>query len=372
MVFLCQVSWTQTETCLLNADDPDNRIISQVTDLDTIYREYVLKIPSSYSADIPSALIINLHGFGDCSTDYAQTIGSYYNFSELAELNNLIVAYPQGAYRPEKEDTYWEPGDTGIEDIYKNDVYFIEKLIEDIGSDFNVNAEMIYACGYSNGGMMAYSLACNRSNLFSAIGIMSGTMLQEECDLERPVPIIKFHGIDDGVLPYHGSIWYQSVEEVINFWLEQNEIPSGNLASSQLNGGKVQLDEYKGENSCLSLYTVYEEFDKPGDHVWFSDEIDGLTPSNIMWKFFEDNCDTVSSTENDFADIISLFPNPVSSQLHILNAVNSYYKVFDINGKLMLLGKVNSDFEIIEFQNLNEGIYFVKLGDQVEKVVKVD
>lgn len=200
--------WSQTETCLQNLNHPDNHIISQVVGSDTIFREYILHIPENYDENTPTPFLINLHGFGDCASDYSESIGDFYNFSELANEENIIVAYPQGAYRPEKDDTYWEPGDTEVDNIYENDVYFFEQLIADVSSEYNVNADMIYACGYSNGGMMAYSLACHRSNLFSAIGIMSGAMLDDECALEKAVPIINFHGIADGVLPYDGNEWY--------------------------------------------------------------------------------------------------------------------------------------------------------------------
>jgi len=160
----------------------------------------------------------------------------------------------------------------------------------------------------------------------SAIGIMSGTMLEEECSIENPVPIIKFHGIDDGVLPYNGSQWYQSVQEVVNFWLDQNNIPNNNLVSSELNGGKVILNQYYGSenNSCLSLYTINEEYDKPGDHVWFSEEIEGNSPNRIMWDFFKENCSSVNSVniqENQFF----LFPNPANHKLQLRNIPEKDY-----------------------------------------------
>ncbi|MEL7021991.1 MAG: PHB depolymerase family esterase, partial [Bacteroidota bacterium] len=256
IVLLASPTYSQTETCLHNLSHPDYQSIIQVVSSDTIVREYILYIPANYDEANATPLVINLHGFGDCAADYAETMGDFYDFNDLADQENFIVAYPQGAWRPDKEDTYWEPGDAGVDDLYDNDVYFLEQLVSDIASEFNVNMSKVFACGYSNGGMMAYSLACHSSSLFSGIGVMSGALLDGECTLDNPVPIIKFHGIADFVLPYDGNQWYASVNEVIDFWLTQNDIPENSLISTELNNGDVVRDEYFGEtnNSCVTLY----------------------------------------------------------------------------------------------------------------------
>ncbi len=373
VLMLSTEAWSQTQNCTQNQNDPNNHIISQVVGSETITREYILYIPENYDESTSTPLVINMHGFGDCASNYAESIGQFYKFNELADEENFIVAYPQGAYRPEKEDTYWEPGDTGVDDIYESDIYFIEELISDIGSEYNLDADKIYACGYSNGGMMAYSLACNRSNVFSAIGIMSGIMLEEDCTVDNAVPVIKFHGIADFVLPYDGSIWYSSVAEVVNFWLDQNNISNSSLISSQMNGGNVTLDEYSGgdDNSCLDLYTIIEEFDKPGDHVWFSEDIEGLSPNRIMWNFFKNNCSEISSTDNYDIYQYEFYPNPVTDILTIDNAINQTYSVNDINGKLVLEGKIQSDAATVSLEHLQNGVYIIKIGNQVGRLLKI-
>ncbi len=355
---------SQTETCLQNLVNPDIRILSQVINDDTILREYIIKIPSNYNENISTPLVINMHGFGDCASEYSETIGEFYDFSKLAEERNIITVYPQGAYRIEKDDTYWEPGDNGLDNIYENDDYFIKEMISDIQQEFNINSEMIYACGYSNGGMMAYSLACNSSDIFSAIGIMSGTMLEEDCTLQSSVPIIIFHGIEDEVLPYDGNLWYQSVEEVVSFWLEKNNIPANSLIESNLNDGKVSLNEYSGgnENSCLNFYTIYEEYDKPGGHVWFSDEIESATPNELMWNFFMDNCSTINPTIRTFDIEIDIFPNPVTDEINIKTEDNFDLRttLYDHHGK-QILSVTNS--MRMQIDDLSSGLYLLEIED---------
>ena len=94
--------------------------------------------------------------------------------------------------------------------------------------------------------------------------------------------------IADDVLPYEGNQGYQSVSDVVNFWLNHNNIPPSSLVTTELNGGDEVLDEYTGgnENTSVVLYTVNSEHDKPGGHVRFSDSIGGTNPNQIFWDFF--------------------------------------------------------------------------------------
>lgn len=367
---------SQTESCLQNLDHPGYKSISQISSSDTITREYILHIPTNYNIENASPLIINLHGFGDCASDFSKDVGNLYNFNELANQENILVAYPQAAYRPIKDDTYWEPGDNGISNIYENDVYFFEQLIAKIDSEFNIDLDKVFAIGYSNGGMMAYSLACNRDELFSGIGIMSGVMLEEDCTLGSPVPIIKFHGIADEVLPYNGNAWYQSVAEVVNFWLAENNIPQTSLMTTELNEGKVVKDEYLGDDagSCVQLYTIHEEWDKPGGHVWFSEEINGSTPNEIIWNFFSNECNSVNSINENLESsmFLKVYPNPFQDQLNIETkfTLPQNFKLYNLLGELEMTGMLDANVNTIDLELLPPNIYVLQIGNELNKLVK--
>jgi len=270
-----------------------------------------------------------------------------------------------------------EPGDNGVNNIYENDVYFMEQLVENISNEFNVNLDKVYACGYSNGGMMAYSLACNSSELFAGIGIMSGALLDDNCTLQNPVPIIKFHGVADEVLPYDGSVWYQSVAEVVRFWLDRNQIPENNIRTEMLNDGNVVRDEYFGDNSCFTLYTIHEEFDKPGDHVWFSDEIDGVSPNKIMWDFLNESCSSLSSSVNILNEVsdLNIFPNPFSDRINITtnsSLIDQEYIIYDVNGTRLVSGKMNTETVKLKLESLPPNIYLLKIGNNIRKLLKLE
>ena len=253
----------------------------------TVTREYILHVPASYDSNTPTPLVINFHGFGGSASDFSMAIGGgYSNLNSLADSRNFLVAYPQGVVRA-KEGAEWDPGDNGSQNINDNDVYFVEQLISDISKEYMVDLSRVYATGYSNGGMMAYGLACSRGDLIAAAGIMSGIMLQGTCDVNEYTSIIHFHGIADHVLPYEGNQDFQPVSDVVKFWLNHNNIPTSSRVTTELNGGDVVRDEYQGgnENTSVVLYTINREHDKPGGHVWFSDDIGGTNPNQILWDF---------------------------------------------------------------------------------------
>lgn len=252
-------------------------------------REFILFVPDSYNQNNPIPLLINFHGFGGCAVDFVEQVGSGpRGLNEVANNNNFIVAYPQGVSRV-KGSPEWDPGDNGFQSILDNDVFFVEQLIADISNQFNIDPLRIYAAGYSNGGMMAYGLACTKSNLFAAIGVMSGIMLEDICDENRFTSVIHFHGIEDDVLPLAGNQDFQSVSAVIDFWLNHNGIPESNRVRRELNNGNVTLEQFTGGNgnTDFTFYTINREFDKPGGHVWFTGDIEGVSPNQIMWDFLE-------------------------------------------------------------------------------------
>lgn len=288
LVLAALIMGCESDNSTLNEDKSKVSTIAgyRTINVGNLTREYILYIPSSYAKSKPTPLVINFHGFGDSAADYAKTIGKFYNFNSLADTSNFIVAYPQAVMR-EKEGVYWDPGDNGSENIYDNDVYFTELLITEISKDYNVDLSRVYAIGYSNGGMMAYGLACNSGDHIAAVGIMSGIMLKGSCDESARTSVIHFHGSQDDVLPLEGDDESQSVSDVIGFWLDHNNILPSSLVMTKLNNGDVLRYEYDSENkkSSVVLYVINREYNKPGGHVWFSGDIDGISPNQILWEF---------------------------------------------------------------------------------------
>jgi polyhydroxybutyrate depolymerase len=262
-----------------NTDHPGYTILKEKD----ATREYIVHVPSSYDPTNPAGLVINYHGYGGCAAYFMEQVG---DLNEIADKENFIVVYPQ-AKVGSKGDAYWDAGYIEASSIDESDVYFTETLLSQLKQDFQIDSTSIYATGYSNGGMMAYGLACSRKDLFAAVGIMSGIMLPATCTNPEPTSIIHFHGSNDWVLPLGGNENYQSVEKVINFWLDHNGMTSAKVVSTDLNQGDVLGEAYQLEEDDVSiiLYTIKKEFGKPGEHVWFTSPIANESPNQILWDF---------------------------------------------------------------------------------------
>ena len=350
-------------TCTINCEDPGYRVMTQMVDGETITREYIIHVPSGYEEADNLPLVIVFHGFGGCAYYMAEETSG---LNDLADEEGFFVAYPQAAYRPAKEDVYWEPGFNGGESIYEDDVFFTEQLIGHIDEEFSIDLSNVYASGYSNGGMLVYSLACLRGDLFSGVCIMSGALLDDmdSCDASQPVPMIIFHGVGDYVLPYDGDEYYASVADVVGLWVNHFQIPSASLTTAELNGGDVLHDHYEGgtNNTCLSLYTVVEEGGAPGGHVWFSQEMDGISPNGIMWEFFEGACGTVDGVSPEHFVQVQAFPVPFEDHIFLGSEQfgSARYFMHDAQGRVVRSGFVSADGSIRDLGGLSPGHYILK------------
>ena len=78
------------------------------------------------------------------------------------------------------------------------------------------------------------------------------------------------------------------------------------------------------------------------------------------------NVGVVLGVSEENLKIISIHPNPAKSQITVKAAallVGSDYILYDLIGKILLKGKLNSENTIIELGDLSGGIYVISIGD---------
>ncbi|WP_030440043.1 extracellular catalytic domain type 1 short-chain-length polyhydroxyalkanoate depolymerase [Actinoplanes subtropicus] len=158
-------------------------------------RTYILYRPAGLPASrVP--LVVMLHG-GFGSAGQAQ---SYYGWNAEADANHFVVAYPDGVRAA------WNAGGgcCGVPaDSNIDDVAFITQVVHEVSATLPIDPNRIYATGISNGGLMAYRLACD-TTLFAAIGPDSATLLGD-CASPHPVSVLHIHGTADTRIPYQGG-----------------------------------------------------------------------------------------------------------------------------------------------------------------------
>jgi polyhydroxybutyrate depolymerase len=192
-------SGTPTSTIVSSAPAPNGAAgttyVLSIT-YDGIDRDYRVFVPSKVPAG-PRPLVVALHGFNGDATYYE----SVSNLDSTAGKNGIFVIYPDGL------NESWNAGTCCGQSVVDNvdDVGFIAAVIKDFAAWRSIDRNRIAIDGVSNGGMMAYRFACERSDLVDVIDVMVGTDVAPTCSFSRPVSLLHVHGLADQLVPFNGG-----------------------------------------------------------------------------------------------------------------------------------------------------------------------
>jgi len=332
-------------------------------------RTYKLYIPAMYNGSTAVPLVFNLHGY--TSDNQEQLL--YADFRSIADTANFIIALPQGTLDTQNE-AFWNARFGATVD----DLGFIAALIDSISLNYNINSDRIYSTGMSNGGFMSFTLACELSDKITAVASVTGSMstLQPSyCSPNRPVPVMQIHGTADPTVNYNGATGIMSIDDVLSHWTILNNCNSSPTTTTVPNTSTADLctaTRYDYENGDLGSSVVhYKIID--GGHTWPGAPIAiGVTNMDFnasieIWKFFSQfqMSDFVSVGEilNESHGFKITSENPCNESIsYQLNSpINHLVSIVDLSGKKVLQKQSNSNFEILPLQELNSGVYFIRI-----------
>jgi polyhydroxybutyrate depolymerase len=270
-------------------------------------RHFILHIPEGYNVSRPCPLVVVLHG----AFSTAREMEKWSGWIRLADREGFIVIYPEGigilGYLQ-----HWNAGHCcgkAVEDDW-NDVAFIEEAIDGMCRQYAVDKRRIYMVGFSNGGMMAYRFAAERSTKLAAVASVSGaigsraSLDQPEWRLpipERPVPVLIMHGASDDVIPFDGgkpvnrasTREYRPVSDAVGFWNTANHCVAVPVRKDAF-GGMVTEESWTdadGRNE-VRVFRIIN-----WGHWWPGGFFTGALPENhplkdfdtaqIIWQFFQ-------------------------------------------------------------------------------------
>jgi len=194
-------------------------------------RAYQTYVPKSLpGGKVP--LVVMLHG----ALGSGQQAEKAYGWNELADKYGFIVAYPDGLNRA------WAVSDRCCGPPARdnvNDVAFITSMISDIQKKAAIDMGRIYVAGMSNGGALAYRLACD-TDIFAAVGVVSATLFGE-CPNPHKVSVMHIHGKEDNIFPYGGGLG--SVGENRDGWL-------ADLAEARIPSIPDLMSMWRKVNNC--------------------------------------------------------------------------------------------------------------------------
>lgn len=353
--------------------------IAQTTIIDSIisggiYRNYRVYVPAAYTGTTARPLVFDLHGY----TSSAFQEQAYSNFMPIADTANVIFVYPNGTLL--SGQPYWNAGfGTAMDDIG-----FISNLIDTLKTQYNIDGDMVYSCGMSNGGYMSHTLACALNNKIAAIASVTGTMTTLQyatCIPNRAVPVMQISGTTDPTVTYTGMSGSLAIDSVVKYWRVNdncNPTPIYNAVpnTSLTDGCIAEHYVYTGGDmgSTVEFYKIIG-----GGHTWPGSPFTiGVTnqdfnASEKIWLFFRKYKlnQFVGINELQNADKINLFPNPATSIVKIEGENVSLVSVFDMNGKIVL----ETNQKQIDVSSLAKGVYSVVViannNRSVKKLVKM-
>lgn len=169
-------------------------------------RLYRVHVPPGYSAAKPVPLVFSLHGGGG-TMDY-QANDSYYGQISKSNQAGYVVVFPNGfsKLRSGKLAT-WNAGNccAAARDEDSDDVGFIRAIIHSLSAQLSIDPQRIFADGMSNGGMMAYRLACEMPDVIRAIASVAGTDNTRWCTPKAPISVLHIHAKDDELELFDGG-----------------------------------------------------------------------------------------------------------------------------------------------------------------------
>jgi polyhydroxybutyrate depolymerase len=255
-------------------------------------RNYMVYLPTNYTGTINFPLVICLHPYGWG----AERMMNYTNMNQVADASDFIVVYPSAI--PD-----WNSGiadNPNYPTPNVDDVGFINALIDIMSNSYSIDPERIYACGFSNGGLMSYKLACQLSNRIVAIACVGGlisTSTAESCCPLRTMPVLHIHGTADPYGPINGGTGWYSVDQTLSYWTNFNDcVQADTIILPDLDptdGCTVEKTTYTNcsDNSDVVYYKVIN-----GGHTWpgagslgsaFGNTNQDIDASVEIWNFFK-------------------------------------------------------------------------------------
>ena len=352
--------------------------ISETIQHDGLTREYSIYVPASYDGTTNFPLLFNLHGGGG---NIAFQIGIA-DMSPIADTANFIVVYPQARPDPSDGNSFnWIAKVPGTFD----DVPFFSSLIDTIASNYQIDQNRIYACGYSLGGDMSFELACKLNSRIAAIAPVARTMQANPnsfCSPVHPTGVLTILGTDDKTSPYNGII-YQGVEYYLSaaathrYWATHNNCDT--IATMSTVSPSVERYTWSTASGCVyveELKVVGGGHDWPGSFGNMT-----IDASSEIWQFvsrYEINglteCSTASINKNNDIENFRVYPNPVKDVIHInveSKFVGTRFTITTISGQKVSEGKIEEGDSVVNIQDLSEGIYFMQLGENIHKSFKI-
>ena len=186
-------------------------------------------VPPTYDPAQPAPLVVLLHGYGA----NGQIQENYMQLLPWTDRLGFLYVFPDGT-ADSQGILFWNATDACC-DFYGSgvdDSGYLRSLIEAIIAELNVDTDRIFVIGHSNGGFMAYRMACDHADIIAAVASLAGATFADpaECAPSAPVRTLQIHGTADHDAEYEGganlvgnSPPYPGAVETTEIWAAYNQ-----------------------------------------------------------------------------------------------------------------------------------------------------
>ena len=149
----------------------------------------------------PAPLVVALQCYGCTRTEVPALLG----LEDLVRRHHALLAIP-AAQIDARGNPFWNATAAccDFDGKHPDDVAYIVHVIDDAVARHGADPKQVYLVGVSNGGFLAYRLACERADKIAAI-VSIGGAAPATCKPSSPVAVLEIHGRDDTVVPVAGG-----------------------------------------------------------------------------------------------------------------------------------------------------------------------
>jgi polyhydroxybutyrate depolymerase len=198
-----------------------------------------LYLPDNYRSKEKWPLVMLLHG--SSATGMLQNI--FFRLSSHVDSRGFMLLIPEGT-KDKDGSQFWNATEACCDTYHTgvDDEKYLLDLIAQVKAKYAVDGQRVYIMGHSNGGFMAYRMACHASSTFAAIASLAGATYvnESECHATEPVAVLEIHAKDDSQVLYDGSTapdgaGYPSAPETIQRWRATNGCPNASTQAGPFN-----------------------------------------------------------------------------------------------------------------------------------------
>lgn len=215
-------------------------------------------VPETWTPAQKWPLVLVLHGYGASGNVQSAFLG----IAARATQYGYVTLAPDGT-RDDGGSLFWNatPACCDFGNVAVDDVAYLTGLIDEAIAKLAVDPKRVYVVGHSNGGFMAYRLACEKSDKIAAVAVIAGATNPDKtvCASPKPVSVLHIHGTADDTIKYDGGTIdikgfggakYPSAQESIGQWLERD-----GCGVYPTSAGKGDFDSVaKGEETDKLVY----------------------------------------------------------------------------------------------------------------------